>query len=57
MQAVCNYYNLNLFPFLVLGDLVDTNPEDYNTQGLHSANHCLSVVDIAFSIAEELERV
>ena len=55
MQAVCNYYNINLFPFLVLGDLVDTSPKDYNPEGLHSANHCLSALDIALSMAIEIE--
>lgn len=35
MQAVCDFYNIELYNFLVTGDVVDQ--PDYTPKGLHDA--------------------
>ena len=52
VQAVCDFHKIELYDFLVTGDVVDT--EDYNADGLHEANHDMQKFFAALSIAEEL---
>lgn len=52
VQAVCDFYNMELYDFLVTGDVVDT--EDYTADGLHEANHDMQKFYTALKIAEEL---
>ncbi len=50
VQAVCNYHGLQLFDFLVTGDIVDQ--PDYTPEGLHNANHSLDKFYVALEIAK-----
>lgn len=50
MQAVCDFHNIELYDFLVTGDVVDQ--PDYNTEGLHNANHNLNKFYVALKLAE-----
>ena len=52
VQAVCDFHNMELYDFLVTGDVVDT--EDYTADGLHEANHDMQKFYAALHIAEEL---
>lgn len=52
MQAVCDFHNIELFDFLVTGDVVDQ--PDYTPEGLHEANHNLDKFYIALKLAEML---
>lgn len=52
MQAVCDFYNIELYDFLVTGDVVDQ--PDYTPDGLHEANHSLDKFYVALKIAEML---
>lgn len=52
VQAVCDFYGLELYDFLVTGDTLDT-PE-YSKEGLDSANHSLDKFHIALKIAKAL---
>ena len=52
MQAVCDYYNIELYDFLVTGDVVDQ--PDYTPDGLNEANHGLDKLYVALKVAEML---
>ncbi len=52
VQAVCDYHGLELYDFLVTGDILD-QPE-YTSEGLTEANHSLDKFYIAVKIANEL---
>lgn len=52
LQAVCNFYNLQLFPFLMTGDILDSNA--YDIAQLDKANHEFSNFLIALEIAEKV---
>lgn len=50
MQAVCDFHGIELYNFLVTGDVVDQ--PDYTSDGLHEANHNLDKFFVALKIAE-----
>lgn len=52
VQAVCDFHNIELYYFLVTGDVIDT--EEYTADGLHEANHDMKKFYTALRIAEEL---
>ena len=52
VQAVCNYHGLELYDFLVTGDVVDQ--QVYSPEGLAEANHSFDKFDIAVMIAKSL---
>ncbi len=53
IQAVCDFHNIELYDFLVTGDIVDQ--PDYTPDGLHEANHNLDKFYIALKLAKLLE--
>lgn len=53
IQAVCDFHNIELYDFLVTGDVVDQS--DYTPDGLHEANHNLDKFYIALKLAKFLE--
>ena len=52
VQAVCDYHGIELFDFLVTGDVVDQ--QEYSPEGLTEANHSFDKFDIAVMIAKNL---
>ena len=54
VQAVCNYLGLELYDFLVTGDIVDQ--QVYSPDGLIEANHSFDKFDIAVMIAKSIMR-
>ena len=52
VQAVCDFHNIELYDFLVTGDVVDQ--PDYTPDGLHEANHDLDKFYVALEIAKRL---
>jgi len=52
MQAVCDFYNMELYDFLVTGDVVDQ--VNYTGEGLHEANHDIGKLTVALKLAESL---
>ena len=52
VQAVCDFHNIELYDFLVTGDVVDT--DSYTPDGLHEANHDMQKFYAALRIAEEV---
>ena len=54
VQAVCDFHGLELYSFLMTGDVLDG--EEYALEGLSEANHCLDNFNIAVKIAEIIER-
>ena len=52
VQAVCDFYGLELYDFLVTGDVVDTL--DYSPEGLSEANHSLDKFYVALEIAKHI---
>ena len=50
LQAVCDFHGIELYNFLVIGDVVDQT--DYTPEGLHDANHSLDKFYIALKIAK-----
>lgn len=55
VQAVCDYHGIELYDFLVTGDVVDQS--DYTPDGLHEANHGLEKFFVAVKIVEMLNGV
>jgi uridine phosphorylase len=49
VQAVCDFYNLELYDFLESGDVLETN--GYELEGLNNANHNLDKLYIGLEIA------
>ncbi|MDD5900064.1 MAG: nucleoside phosphorylase [Lachnospiraceae bacterium] len=52
VQAVCDFYGLELFDFLEAGDVLSDS--GYEVEGLHEANHSLGKVLLALEIAVNL---
>jgi uridine phosphorylase len=52
VQAVCNFYNWDLYNFLETGDVLDT--EVYDHTRLRNANHTLDKLFIAIEIAKRI---
>lgn len=52
VQAVCDFHGIELYDFLVTGDVVDQ--PDYTPDGLHEANHDLGKFYAALEIAKRL---
>ncbi len=52
VQAVCSYHGLELYDFLVTGDVVDQPV--YSPEGLKEANHSFDKFDIAVMIANSI---
>ena len=52
VQALCNFYNLELYNFLEAGDVLESS--GYEVEGLHGANHNLGKLYIALDIALSL---
>ena len=48
LQAVCDFYNVELYSFLVTGDILDESK--YRPEGLYEANHSLEKFFIALKI-------
>lgn len=53
VQAVCDFHGIELFNFLVTGDVL--SEETYNVDGLKEANHNIDKFHIAMNIIEELD--
>ncbi len=51
LQAVCSFHQIDLYAFLVTGDILDQ--DEYLSEGLHSANHSIDKFRIALRILEE----
>ena len=49
VQAVCDFYNLELYDFLEAGDVLEES--GYEVEGLHDANHNLGKLYIALEMA------
>jgi hypothetical protein len=52
VQAVCDFYNLELFDFLEAGDVLEAS--GYEITGLHHANHSFGKLYIALETALHL---
>lgn len=52
VQAVCNFHGIELYDFLVAGDILDG--DTYNSDGLAAANHSLDKFHVALKILEQL---
>ena len=50
VRAVCNYRGIELYAFLQTGDTFDG--EEYDSEGLHFADHSTDKFGIALKIAE-----
>ena len=50
VQAVCGFYGIELYSFIVTGDILDS--EEYDAEGLRNANHSLDKFFIALKIAD-----
>ena len=49
VQAVCDFYGLELYDFLEAGDVLEAS--GYEVKGLHDANHNYGKLYIALEIA------
>lgn len=49
VQAVCDFYNLELYDFLEAGDVLESS--GYEVEGLHKANHDFAKLYLALEIA------
>ncbi len=52
VQAVCDFHGLELYPFVVTGDVLET--DCYDVTGLDSANHDMDKFYIALEIAKRI---
>lgn len=52
VQAVCNFYGLELYDFLESGDVLEAS--GYEVEGLYKANHDLGKLYIALEIATRI---
>lgn len=50
LQAVCSYYDIELYSFLVTGDVLDG--DEYDASGLSRANHSLDKFKIGLEISK-----
>ena len=55
VQAVCDFHGLELYDFLVAGDVVDQ--PDYTPDGLSEANHSFDKFNIAVEIAKRIKGI
>lgn len=57
MQAVCDFHRIQLYDFLVTGDVVDVKEQSaYTPEGLYEANHSMDKFEVALKIAEYISR-
>ena len=49
VQALCDFYGLELYDFLEAGDVLESS--GYDVEGLHDANHDLGKLYIALKTA------
>ena len=54
VQAVCDFHGIELYSFLVAGDVL--GGEKCDCEGLTGANHSIDNFDVALKLAEEMER-
>ena len=54
VQAVCDFHGIALYGFLMTGDVLDG--EEYDSEGLVDANHCINNFRIAVKIADMIQR-
>lgn len=54
IQAVCDFHGIELYGFLMTGDVLDG--EEYDSEGLVNANHCINNFRIAVKIADMIQR-
>lgn len=54
MQAVCDFHGIELYDFLVTGDVLDQPV--YSSEGLHEANHDLDKFYIALKLVEMIDK-
>ncbi len=52
VQSVCDFHNLDLYSFIVTGDVL--SEDYYDAYGLHNANHNLDKLFIALEIAKRI---
>lgn len=52
VQSVCDFHNLDLYSFIVTGDVL--SEENYDVSGLKNANHSLDKFFIALEIAKRI---
>lgn len=52
VQAICDFYGLQLYDFLAAGDVF--TEEGYESEGLHQANHSLDKLFVALNIIERI---
>ena len=52
VQAICNFYNLELYAFLEAGDVLEDS--GYEMEGLHNANHDFGKLYIALETALQI---
>lgn len=52
VQAVCDYYGLELYDFLAAGDVL--SEDSYDTSGLSDANHNIDKLKIAIQLSERI---
>lgn len=53
IQAVCDFYGIDLYSFIVTGDILDG--KQYRPEGLSEANHSLDKFFVALKILERLQ--
>lgn len=57
VQAVCDFYGIEFYDFLVTGDVLDTESDiKYDKSGFSKANHDVDKFFIALEIAKELDK-
>ena len=52
VQALCDFYGLELYDFLEAGDVLDEN--GYEADGLESANHHLGKLHLGLEILKRI---
>lgn len=52
VQAVCDFHNLELYDFLVTGDVLSTT--SYDASGLHAVTHAIDKFHLALEIAKRI---
>lgn len=52
VQALCDFYGLELYDFLEAGDVLAES--GYDAAGLHSANHHLGKLELALVILKRI---
>ena len=52
VEALCDFYDLELYDFLEAGDVLEEG--GYEVEGLHGANHDLGKLFIALKVIERI---